>query len=209
MLDPVHRIFRSWGVQREGEQGQTLVEFSLAIPIVFLTFMALIELALGFNAFVGVNRASQQAAHLAAIAGNQAGTDCLILQGIEETVEAPNRRQAIIDVRIQRTSLAGNWAYQQQLYTRSGSMDCTLPDGTEVRLPYTHTENAYPEDQRCTALKGCPSLGNRSTVDNIAVGIKYRHDWTTPMSAIITSLPGGTAGWTFTQRNIFRMEPTL
>lgn len=209
MLDAVRPLTASWGVHREGERGQTLVEFSLAIPIVFLTFMALIELALGFNAFVGVNRASQQAAHLAAIAGNQVGTDCLILQGIEQGVDAPNRRQAIIDVRIQRTSLAGNWAYQQQLYTRGGSMDCTLPDGTEIALPYTQTEAAYPEDQRCTALKGCPSLGSRSTVDNIAVGIKYRHDWITPMSAIITSLPGGTAGWTFTQRNIFRMEPTL
>lgn len=209
MLHTLRQIGGSWGIRRGDQRGQTLVEFSVAIPIVFLTFMAIIELALGFNAFVGVNRASQQAAHLAAIAGNQVGTDCLILQGIEESVDAPNRRAAIIDVRIQRTSLAGNWAYQQQLYTRGGSMDCTLPDGTDIKLPYTQTEAAYPEDQRCTALKGCPSMGNRSTVDNIAVGIKYRHDWITPMSAIITSLPGGTAGWTFTQRNIFRMEPTL
>ncbi len=88
-------------------------------------------------------------------------------------------------------------------------MTCTLPNGDEITLPYTLTENAYPESERCTALKGCPALQGRSTVDNIAVGVKYRHDWITPMASVITSLPGGKAGWTFTQRNIFRMEPTL
>jgi hypothetical protein len=195
--------------RRTGESGQTLVEFALAVPIVFFSLMALIELALGYNAFVGVNRASQQAAHMASIAGNQSGADCLILRGIEESVSSPNRDSSIIDVRIQRTSLAGNWAYQQQLYTRDGTMTCELPNGDEITLPYQQLEDGYPETQRCTALKGCPEMGDRSTVDNIAVGIKYRHDWITPMASVITSLPGGTAGWTFTQRNIFRMEPTL
>ncbi len=170
--------------------------------------MAVIELALGFNAFVGINRASQHAAHLASIAGNQAGADCLILSQIEEDVAAPTRREAIIHVVIQRTSLAGNWPYQEQRWERYGSTDCTLPDGTEVAIPYSLTTNGYAEDQRCPALKGCPALG-RSTVDNIAVGIRYRHDWITPLAAIIPSLPGGQLGWNFTQRNIFRIEPTL
>lgn len=190
------------------DSGQTLVEFALVIPMVLLLFMAVIELALGFNAFVGLNRASQHAAHTASIAGNQAGADCLILSQIEEDVATPNRREAIIHVLIQRTSLAGNWPYQQQLWERNFSTTCTLPSGDDITIPYSLTENGYPEDQRCPALKGCPAM-NRSTVDNIAVGIRYRHDWITPMAAIITSLPGGTAGWNFTQRNIFRIEPTL
>ncbi len=200
--------------RQRGESGATLVEFALVIPIVFFVFLALLEMALGFNSFVGVNRASQHAAHLASIAGNQVGADCLILSQIEEDIAAPTRRTSIIDVRIQRTSLAGNWAYQQNLYHRSGSMDCTLPNGDPVTLPYELdlVERTYPEDKRCSALKGCPAmppLGARSTVDNIAVGVKYRHDWLTPFPSIITTLPGGTAGWTFVQRNIFRMEPTL
>ena len=209
MQDTRRRTSDSEDRRESGESGQTLVEFALVIPILFFAFTALLELALGFNAFVGVNRASQQAAHLASVAGNQSGADCLILSQIEEHIAAPTRKTSIIDVRIQRTSLAGNWAYQQQLYTRGGSLECTMPNGDEVSLPYTQMESGYPEDQRCTALKGCPTLDDRSTVDNIAVGIKYRHDWVTPFPSIITSLPGGTEGWTFTQRNIFRMEPTL
>jgi len=201
--------------RQRGESGATLVEFALVIPVVFFVFLALLELALGFNSFVGVNRASQHAAHLASIAGNQVGADCLILSQIEEDIAAPTRRTSIIDVRIQRTSLAGNWAYQQQLYERDTSVapwQCELPNGDPASLPYKITENTYPETSRCTSLKGCPAmppLGARSTVDNIAVGVKYRHDWLTPFPSIITTLPGGTAGWTFVQRNIFRMEPTL
>lgn len=198
------------GSRRDRDSGQTLVEFALAIPLVLLLFMAVIELALGFNAFVGLNRASQHAAHLASIAGNQQGADCMILEQIEGDVTVPNRREAIIEVLIQRTSLAGNWAYQQQKWERTGSTDCTLPNGDEITVPYELTPDSdYPESERCPALKGCPSMDDRSTVDNIAVGIKYRHDWTTPLAAVITSLPGGKLGWNFTQRNIFRIEPQL
>ena len=47
----------------------------------------------------------------------------------------------------------------------------------------------------------------RSTVDNIGVAIRYRHQWVTPLNAIYDFFGGGNFGWEFTQRNIFRMEP--
>ena len=45
----------------------------------------------------------------------------------------------------------------------------------------------------------------RTTVDNIAVAISYTHDWITPLGTILPL--GGGSGWTFEQRNVFRMEP--
>ncbi len=197
------------------QSGQTLVEFALIMPIIMVVFMAVLEVALAFNAFIAVNRASQNAGHLAAIMTNQAGTDCLILQQVEEDVSSPNRRQNIINVVVERTALAGNRSFQEQHYSRVGSMDCTLPDGTEINVPYTHDLGAdplplYPEEDRCPVLKGCPGLGaDRTTVDNIGVKVRYRHDWITPLSVTMDFLPGGSSGWSFTQRNIFRMEPTL
>jgi hypothetical protein len=197
------------------EAGQTLVEFALVIPMVMLLVMAILEFALGFNAFVGLNRASQNAAHLAAVTGNQLGADCLILSRIEGDIQPPNDASDIRSVIIERTALAGNVSYQQQTYSRPGLWDCTLPDGTEVTVPYAPTANAgglpgYPEEQRCPVLDGCAALDPpRSTVDNIGVRVQYRHRWATPLSTIMDVLPGGSEGWTFTQRNIFRMEPTL
>src|SRR3990170_820106 len=84
-----------------GQAGQTLVEFALVIPIIVFLMMGLIEVALAFNATIGVNRASQSGAHLAAIMGNQLGADCLILQEIEGDVYAPNEPKKIMEVVIE------------------------------------------------------------------------------------------------------------
>jgi hypothetical protein len=175
--------------------------------------MALLELGLALNASLGVNRASQNGAHVAATAGSMAGADCLILGQIEHDVSVPNDPERIIEVVVERTALAGNQSYAQQTWVRSGESMCTMPDGTSVSVPYTLTTNGYPEAQRCPVLAGCPELSPpRSTVDNIGVRVRYRHDWATPLNDaldLIASNGGGSGGWTFEQRNIFRVEPTL
>jgi len=48
--------------------------------------MGLLEFALAFQATLGINRASQQAALLASEAGNTNGADCLILQQVEADI---------------------------------------------------------------------------------------------------------------------------
>jgi hypothetical protein len=178
--------------------------------MIVILFMGILEVALMFNAFSGVNRASQYAAHVAATLGNQAGADCFILSGIEADVTVPNDPGRISDVIIERTAMAGNQSYGQQRWTRGGRTTCTLPDGTATSVPYTLTLAGYPETQRCPVLGGCPTLTPpRSTVDNIGVSIRYRHPWVTPLNEMFGFFNGGDTGWTFTQRNIFRVEPSL
>ena len=200
------------------ESGQTLVEFAMVIPMLMVLLMALLELALALNASLAVNRASQHGAHLAASAGNIAGADCLILDAIEGDLAAPNNVNNISEVLIENTSLVGNVVTGAQVWRRFGTTDCTHPDGTVVPIPYTLVTAGYPEAQRCTVLGGCPSLTPpRSTVDNVGVTVRYRHDWVTPLNGALDLLvPGGTGGgggntggWDFEQRNIFRIEPTL
>jgi hypothetical protein len=200
------------------QSGQTLVEFSMVIPIVLVLVMGLLEMALALNASLAVNRASQHGAHLAASAGNLLGADCLILDSIEADMGVPNDPKKISEVIIERTALAGNFSYANQTWSRTGQTDCERPDGTTVAVPYTLITNGYPETQRCAVLGGCPALvPARSTVDNIGVTVRYTHDWVTPLNGALDLLvPGGggneggdPAGWSFEQRNIFRMEPVL
>ncbi len=199
----------------EGQRGQALVEFALVVPILTVVFMAVFEIALALNAVVGVNRASQQAAHTAAIMGSRPGSDCIILRDIEEDVTRAQDRTKIIDVIIERTAMVGNTSYQKQTYYRTGTLaDCILPDGTTIQRPLRRwiRRSDYPESVRCSTLTGCPAMGlipARSTVDNVGVNIRYRHLWATPLNAIYSVFGGGDMGWTITQRNIFRMEPTL
>jgi hypothetical protein len=189
-----------------------VVEFALLVPILMILFMGIIDVALMFNAFVGVNRASQEGAHVAATLGDQPGADCLVLSGIESDVTVPNNPDRINWVDIELTSMAGNAVYLKQRWVRdlATPTTCTLPDGTSTTVPYRLDVADYPESLRCPALAGCPGMTPaRSTVDNIGVSVNYRHRWATPLNAVYDFFGGGDAGWTFTQRNIFRMEPTL
>ena len=198
---------------RRRDQGQGLTEFAIVIPFLIVLFMGVMEFALALGASLGVNRASQNAAHVAASAGALVGADCLILQSIERDITIPNDPGEIIDVAISRMALAGNVTYAQQIWTRTGSTDCQLADGSSVPVPYTRTVNDYPESQRCTVLSGCPTLTPaRSTVDNVGVLIRYEHHWVTPLQGamgLIGTSSSDSDGWVFEQRNIFRMEPTL
>jgi Flp pilus assembly protein TadG len=195
------------------ERGQGLSEFAIVIPFLIVLFMGVIEFALALGASLGVNRASQNAAHVAASAGSLVGADCLILQSIERDIAVPNDPDDIIDVVISRMALAGNVSYGQQTWSRSGTTNCLMADGTTVPVPYTLTVNGYPEAERCTVLSGCPLMTPaRSTVDNVGVQIRYEHQWVTPLEGAM-GLIGATSsdgtGWEFEQRNVFRMEPTL
>ena len=197
-----------------GQGGQALVEFALVILVFMMVFMGIFEFGLAFNAFVGVNRASQYAALSASVLGRRENADCQILDEIELDVTPPINRANIIQVEIQRTSLSGPATPLQHIrYVRTGVMrPCTRADGRVAYIPYDGGTSPlappYPWNERCATLNGCLALGaDRTTVDNIGVAVRYRHDWVTPLAAIITSLPGGASGWTFVQRNIFRMEP--
>jgi hypothetical protein len=200
--------------REEGGRGQALAEFALVIPILMIVFMGLIEVALAYNAVVGVNRASQNAAHLAAILGNQMGTDCIILQEIENDIYAPNERSKIQEVLVERKRAAGSATLAQQTWTRltAGTEPCQLTPTTFVDLPYHLSVSTYPESQRCNVLKGCPSppyAQQHSTVDNIGVSIRYRHGWATPLNAAFGFFGGGNTGWNILQTNVFRIEPVL
>jgi Flp pilus assembly protein TadG len=197
-----------------GQAGQALVEVALVVPILTIVLMAVLELALALNAVIGVNRASQQAAHTAAIMGSRAGSDCMILRDVEQDVMVPNDRTKINFVVIERTAMVGNTSYQKQTYNRTGTpTDCALPDGSTIQVPYElDPASNYAEAVRCSTLTGCPAMGSipaRSTVDNVGVNIRYRHQWATPLNAILDVFGGNKTGWTINQRNIFRMEPIL
>ena len=198
---------------RERSRGQALVEFALVLPIIFVLIMGLLEFAVAFNATLGINRASQNAAHTASLAGNLQGADCLILEEVDSDIGPPNDKTHVKLVQIQRTAMAGNVVYGQNTWVRTGATTCQLNDGTSVSVPYTQTENGYPVNQRCNVLSGCLTYSPpRSTVDNVGVMIQYRYDWITPLGTLLPFVGGdrnASHGWTFQKRNVFRMEPNL
>jgi Flp pilus assembly protein TadG len=207
------RTRRFVAILRPDSRGQAIAEFALLVPILFVLIMGLIEFAVAFNAVLGIQRASQNGAHMASIAGNILGADCLILDQIENDLQPPLNKAKIQEVQIERSSMAGNVVYAVTAYSRTGSTSCELNNDTTMTVPYTRTQNDYPVNQRCNVLSGCAAMTpTRSTVDNIGVMIRYRYDWITPLGDLLPFVGGdadGSRGWTFSKRNVFRMEPNL
>lgn len=190
-------------------RGQGLAEFALVVPLLMTLIMGVLEGGMALAANIGVNRAAQSGAHMASMAGNIVGADCLVLDEVERALLPPNDRGSVLTVRIELTDLSGDSVYAANTWSRTGKTDCSVADDLVLELPYTKVSETYPDTQRCNVLSGCPTMSPaRSTVDNIGVVVRYNHDWITPLGSVIP-FPGGAdgGGWTFEQRNIFRMEP--
>jgi Flp pilus assembly protein TadG len=185
---------------RRVESGQTLVEFSLVIPIFLAMLTAFVEFAFLFNAVLATGFSSRDAALSGAEAGNVGGADCVILQTIEGGMTAPVDAGQIQTVEIYRTTAAGAVG-PSTVYARTGSMNCIFPDGTARVMPYTRTQNDYDAATRCNTLAGC--TGPTRPIDHIGVKVTYRYLWKTPF--------GHTFGSFFDvfRSNSMRMEPVV
>ena len=186
-------------------KGQALVEFALVFPIFFVLLMGLIEFGLVFNAILSINFASRDGSLIAAEAGNSAGSDCVILNKVEQGIGAPSSTSRVQKVEIYKADKNGAQVGSSvNVYNRTGSKTCTLPDSTTMTVPYTLSGSAgYAETNRCNVQGGCGGSGG---VDTIGVKITYRYDWFTPMGSFIGL---GISNFTLVESNAMRMEPVL
>ena len=124
-------------------------------------------------------------------------------------MSSPSDPARIQEVDIYRADQNGGvFGGQINVYTRTGSMSCTLTDNTVVTVPYSASSVSYPATTRCNILLGSDGgcAAGHTTVDTIGVKITYRHTWVTPLPGLVSL--GGT-GATFVQSNAMRMEPVL
>ena len=202
--------------------GQSLVEFSLVIPLFLVILMAVIEFAFLLNGQLSINFATRDAALIAAEAGNSVGADYVVLEKVEQDVSAPANRANISQVQIFWTNANGqpldtsgnittfgSATQAADTYTRSGSTTCTFADGTTLTVPYSPVGTAsYPDSVRCNDIlgtsEGCKP--GHPGIDTIGVQVTYFDTWKTPLHNLIGLLG---SGWTLTESNQMRMEPVL
>ncbi|MBA3877335.1 MAG: hypothetical protein C0498_10420 [Anaerolinea sp.] len=217
MTPPSSRFRPTRSSPSDDRRGQTLVEFSLLLPIFLTLVMGIIEFGFVFNALLSINYATRNASLIAAEAGNTAATDgagnpieigpdCLILQTIEEDVTAPADPNQITAVRIYRADLLGKeMSGVVNVYVRGGPTTCRFPGGVTITVPYQLSGPVgYPSSNRCNFVAGC-GVGQPG-LDTIGVQITYQHAWRTPMPNLIG---GSGSGLTLMRSNAMRMEPIL
>jgi TadE-like protein len=194
----------------ERRNGQSVVEFALVVPLFVLLLVGIIEFAFALNSVLAVNFATREAALVAAEAGNADGSDCVILQRIEDSVGAPSDRKNISTVKIFKSNrLGAPLATNTYLRTPLTPTSCTV-SGTPMSVPYSISGGENYEDvKRCNILAGCIAnspLPATTAVDQIGVEVTYLYTWRTPLSGLL-GLAG--SGYTIVKANSMRMEPIL
>lgn len=185
------------------EAGQSLVEFSLALPVFLMIMLGIIEFGFAFNAVLAINYASRNAALIAAEGGDAEGTDCLVLRAVESDVASPADREQIGRVEVYLSDRNGDRIGSATIYERGGSTTCEFAGGTTVTVPYQLIQDGYPVTDRCNSLAGC---ANGRTLDLVGVRITYTHAWLTPLREFVGGHPGG---FSFDRSNATRMEPVV
>lgn len=182
------------------DDGQSLVEFALILPIVMMLIVGLMEFALAFNSRDSVFFAARDGSMLAAEGGNIAGTDCVVLDRVERDIVSPARPVRVQSVKIFWSDRNGvEQGGSENLYTRTGSTTCTYGNGTSLTVPYTLSTSLYLEGSRCDVLAGC-GVGHPGP-DNVGVTITYTHNWMTSVAKI------SLASLNFNLTSATRIEP--
>ena len=210
---------RRWA--RGRTRGQSLVEFSLIIPIFLVLLLGLIEFGFMFNAVLTANYATRDASLIGSEAGSSEGADCVIISKVLEDFRPPVDASSLTQIVIYRAKTAGDpyngtYANSGNVWVRSGTTDCSAY-GKSASLPYTLSAANYPEGTpdtatgdggRCNFLNGCPNNTLR-TRDAIGVQVTYSYTWHTPLGNFPFGFGGNTGGFTIVRSNEMRMEPVL
>jgi hypothetical protein len=171
-----------------GEDGQSLVEFALVIPIFLMLMMGLLEYGFLYNNILTVQYASRQGVSIAAEAGSLDGADCYILKAVEAALQSPTNRTSVEAVEVYESDTNGDAIPGRvNRYLRFGSLECP-----GVNQPYTLVgEEGYPQTLRGDSLSG--------GLDLVGVHIDFTYYGITPIGAGRT--------WAVSDGSTLRMEP--
>jgi hypothetical protein len=169
--------------------GQSLVEFSLILPVFTLMLMGLIEFGFLYNSVLTVQFAARQGVSAAAQVGGEDGADCAILKAVEAGLTVPIDKNRVAFVDVFQSDTNGNpIPGVVNHYLRGGSLDCP---GTQTQ-PYTlQGTEGYPQTARHDALS--------EGLDIVGVSIGYTYLGITPI--------GAGRSWVVSDGATLRMEP--
>ena len=199
-------------------RGQALAEFAMIIPIFLTIFVAITEFSFMFTSYIDIGYASRDAGEVAAADGNTVGSDCAVIQRINNDIGTPANPAQVTEIDIYWVNTAaGNGSAVSgavTTYTYDGAdHTCTLPNGTTI---YHHpfkgpAPDGYTETTRCNVNLGIgclPTNGTtHNTVDTIAVKISYQYKWITPFPGLIFGAGGAGTGPLMSSTSIMRLEP--
>jgi len=165
-------------------QAQSLVEFALILPLLFVLTMGIIEFGWLFRNFMTVHYTTREAARVGAVAGDLGGADDDILQAISISMQT--------------------MSYDDLLSVRIYKQDPTCDPSCPANM-YTRTHNPPPNDWVLDGGSNWPS-GSRKTAeptDALGVEIEFLHHF------LINLIPGAIGTTIIQDHSVVQIEPAF
>jgi hypothetical protein len=200
---------------RDGERGQSVVEFIVIVPIVAMLLLIMLEFGLAFNHRLTVGYASREGARIGAALAHGGATSCAVADPalVDQQVIAATQRilkspgspivmSDVTGINIYKSDAAGNQIgslVNQWTYTPGAGPDID-PGPTVDRLDFTQATVAWPA---CGRVNG-------TNPDSIGVRVFYTYRLTTPLRAAAEFFGGSSVSSTFamTDQTIMALNPT-
>jgi len=196
---------------RRGERGQSLVEFSMIVPLFLLFLLGLLEFGMVFDHVLTISYASREGARTGAALANGSkmadeslGTcsdvDSYVVAAVERVLDSPGSPvhgdlADVNQIRIYKATATG---------TEVGPVNVWAPgagptvDGKGLSFKRT----SYGWDS-------CTRNNNTSNPDSLGVSISYTYHAVTPLASLMRFFGG--PGWTqlpVTDRSVMALNPT-
>lgn len=181
--------------RREKDNGATLIEMAVALPLIILMIVGIMEIGMAFKDFLTVSAASREGARIAALAGTDSQADCAVLIGIADLV-SPGDLDRIDRIDIYKAAEgtgAQGITNQAVLNPPDDPMTCQQPH--TVLDGWTISPVAYPPSGRQTTV-------GTTNLDLVGVRVVLTRNW-------ITGFPPFRGSFTVDESTITRVEPEV
>lgn len=166
------------------QQAQSLVEFAMILPLLFVLTMGIMEFGWLFRNYMTVHYTTREAARVGAVAGDLGGADYDILQAISVSMQTMSYDD-LLSVKIYKQDPSCDPPCLQNIYTRD--------------------HDAYPFSWNLDSTSNWPS-GDRNTAeptDALGVEMEYRHHF------LVNLIPGAVGTTIIDDHSVVQIEPAF
>jgi hypothetical protein len=195
--------------RRRSERGQSLVEFTLVLPIILVMVLGMIELGFAINHNTSIETATRQGARVGSalvngerscgmgVTTNSQLVDAQIIAAVEGALVSsgsPVDPSQVQSIKIYLANSDGSIGAKVNTWTYSYHGGPLLP-GAAQKLDFVQSSANWDASTRCGAAPA-PSVG---------VAITYTYKFITPLGAIVSLF--NSAQITMTDQTVMAMEP--
>lgn len=206
------------GGPRDGQQGQGLVEFTVAVPILVIILVSMVEFGLAFVDQRTIGYGSREGARVGSALAtggvndcsggtDPSGVDATLVATIQRILDSPGSAVSTSDVeevRIFKATSTGAetpgtvnvWRFAGV----GGGPDMDPGPGVSA-IDFSPFVQPWP---------ACSRVNSTPNPDSIGVTVVYRYTMVTPLAAVIGFIGGSTSvSFTMTETTVMALNPTI